>query len=152
MNNPTATKEAITSDGWYKTGDVCTRDPEGFYHVVDRIKELIKYKVRVSPVVFDNPSFLTPTFFRLGFPRYYHAFRESERADSNPPPFSFLVAPAEIEALLLQHPKILDAAVIGVYSEEEVTELPRSAFPCYHLKLKSMCICTLTPLSFLLFV
>ena len=138
MNNPTATKEAITSDGWYKTGDVCTRDPEGFYHVVDRIKELIKYKVRVPPFLFNNPSFLTPTFFRLGFPRYYHAFRERERADSNSPPFSFLVAPAEIEALLLQHPKILDAAVIGVYSEEEVTELPRSAFPCYPLKLEYM--------------
>ena len=45
LNNPTATKESITTDGWYKTGDVCTRDAGGYYTVVDRIKELIKYKV-----------------------------------------------------------------------------------------------------------
>ena len=45
LNNPTATKESITTDGWYKTGDVCTRDAEGCYTIVDRIKELIKYKV-----------------------------------------------------------------------------------------------------------
>ena len=45
LNNPTATKESITTDGWYKTGDVCARDAEGCYTIVDRIKELIKYKV-----------------------------------------------------------------------------------------------------------
>lgn len=83
LNNPTATKESITPEGWYKTGDVCVRDDEGFYHIVDRIKELIKYK-------------------------------------------GYQVPPAEMEALLLQHPKILDAAVIGVYSDEEATELPRA--------------------------
>jgi len=38
----------------------------------------------------------------------------------------FQVPPAEMEALLLQHPKIADSAVIGVYSKEEVTELPRA--------------------------
>ena len=47
----------------------------------------------------------------------------------------FLVAPAEMEALLLQHPKIVDAAVIGVYSEEEATELPRFVPPFYAFKL-----------------
>ena len=40
-----------------------------------------------------------------------------------------IVPPAEMEALLLQHPQIVDAAVVGVYSEKHVTELPRFAFP-----------------------
>ncbi len=35
----------MTEDGWYKTGDVATRDSEGYYYIVDRVKELIKYKV-----------------------------------------------------------------------------------------------------------
>ncbi len=44
LNNPTATKDSITADGWFKTGDIGTRDADGFYHIVDRRKELIKYK------------------------------------------------------------------------------------------------------------
>lgn len=36
----------------------------------------------------------------------------------------FQVAPAELEAILITHPAISDAAVIGVYSEEDATEYP----------------------------
>ncbi|GMK54038.1 hypothetical protein CspeluHIS016_0106240 [Cutaneotrichosporon spelunceum] len=42
-NNPTATA-ATFSDGWFMTGDVLVRSPDGWYKVVDRVKELIKYK------------------------------------------------------------------------------------------------------------
>lgn len=45
LNNPTATANSITADGWFKTGDVAIRDEEGYYSIVDRKKELIKYKV-----------------------------------------------------------------------------------------------------------
>lgn len=47
LNNPTATKKSLTEDGWYKTGDVAVIDKEGYYYIVDRVKELIKYKVCV---------------------------------------------------------------------------------------------------------
>ncbi|KJA18782.1 hypothetical protein HYPSUDRAFT_144499 [Hypholoma sublateritium FD-334 SS-4] len=83
LNNPTATRDAITPDGWFKTGDIGTRDADGFYYIVDRRKELIKYK-------------------------------------------GFQVPPAELEGLLLTHPDIADAAVIGVESAKEATELPRA--------------------------
>ncbi|KAK1836867.1 hypothetical protein QBC39DRAFT_337517 [Podospora conica] len=74
-----ATNEAF-SDGWFKTGDVgLFRD--GLFYIVDRKKELIKYK-------------------------------------------GSQVAPAELEALLVSHPKILDAAVIGVSGDD--TEVPRA--------------------------
>ena len=45
LNNPTATANSVTSDGWFKTGDIAVRDEEGYYKIVDRKKELIKYKV-----------------------------------------------------------------------------------------------------------
>ncbi|KIP05226.1 hypothetical protein PHLGIDRAFT_74606 [Phlebiopsis gigantea 11061_1 CR5-6] len=83
LDRPDATKSSITEQGWFKTGDIVTRDPDGYYAVVDRLKELIKYK-------------------------------------------GFQVAPAELESVLIQHPDIADAGVIGVYSEAEVTELPRA--------------------------
>ncbi|KAM7254350.1 hypothetical protein ACFE04_032032 [Oxalis oulophora] len=39
-----ATSETLDSEGWLKTGDLCYFDSDGFLYVVDRLKELIKYK------------------------------------------------------------------------------------------------------------
>jgi len=83
LNNPKATKNSITPDGWFKTGDIAIVDDEGFFSIVDRKKELIKYK-------------------------------------------GFQVPPADLEAVLLSNEDILDAAVIGVDSVSEATELPRA--------------------------
>lgn len=44
FNNPEATASTLTPDGWLKTGDLCYFDEDGFLFVVDRLKELIKYK------------------------------------------------------------------------------------------------------------
>ncbi|CAO3658670.1 unnamed protein product [Umbelopsis vinacea] len=78
-----ATAETIDSEGYLHTGDLAVRDDAGRFYIVDRIKELIKYK-------------------------------------------GLQVPPAELESLLLKHPKVFDCAVIGVQSPEEATELPRA--------------------------
>ncbi|KAJ7634477.1 AMP binding protein [Roridomyces roridus] len=83
LNNTAATEQAFTGDGWFKTGDVVVRDSDGCFYIVDRKKELIKYR-------------------------------------------GFQVPPAELESVLLTHPDIADAAVIGVESAAEATELPRA--------------------------
>ncbi|KAF9914548.1 hypothetical protein BX616_008065 [Lobosporangium transversale] len=80
-NNVKATKDTIDSEGWLHTGDIATVDMDGNFFIVDRLKELIKYK-------------------------------------------GFQVAPAELEALLLDHPLIIDAAVSGIENKEQATEVP----------------------------
>lgn len=44
FKNTEATQSTITPDGWLKTGDLCYIDEDGYLFVVDRLKELIKYK------------------------------------------------------------------------------------------------------------
>jgi len=47
--NEEATKATVV-DGWLKTGDIAYADDEGYFFVVDRIKELIKVKgFQVAP-------------------------------------------------------------------------------------------------------
>ncbi|MEM7095967.1 MAG: 4-coumarate--CoA ligase family protein [Actinomycetota bacterium] len=82
LNNDEATADTIDEDGWLHTGDVAHFDEDGYIFIVDRIKELIKYK-------------------------------------------GFQVPPAELEGLLLTHPGIADAAVIGI-PDDEAGELPKA--------------------------
>jgi non-ribosomal peptide synthetase component E (peptide arylation enzyme) len=44
FSNAEATSSTIDSEGWLRTGDLCYIDDDGFIFVVDRLKELIKYK------------------------------------------------------------------------------------------------------------
>ncbi|MFG5384116.1 AMP-binding protein [Yoonia sp. R2-816] len=50
LNNPKATAETITDDGWLRTGDIALIDADGYMFIVDRLKELIKFKgFQVAP-------------------------------------------------------------------------------------------------------
>src|SRR5437870_7048470 len=82
LNRPQDTADSIDREGWYHTGDVGYVDDDGYFFIVDRTKELIKYK-------------------------------------------GLQVAPAELEALLLTHPAILDAAVVRK-ADEEAGEVPKA--------------------------
>ncbi len=75
-----------------------------FDSVVDRLKELIKYK---------------------GFQGAVCSLLSLCRATPLKP-FQPVVPPADLEALLLTHPKVADAGVCGIHDEEQATELPRA--------------------------
>jgi acyl-CoA synthetase (AMP-forming)/AMP-acid ligase II len=50
LNNPEATGESIDADGWYHSGDIGYIDDDDHVFIVDRVKELIKYKgMQVAP-------------------------------------------------------------------------------------------------------
>lgn len=59
--SPDATAAAVR-DGWYWSGDIVTRDAEGFYYVLDRSKEMIKYKgfsiapAEIESVLLEHPA------------------------------------------------------------------------------------------------
>ena len=82
LNNPQATAAMIDADGWLHTGDIGSANDDGCFFVVDRVKELIKYK-------------------------------------------GMQIAPAELEAVLLAHPCIADAAVVPM-ADEEAGQVPKA--------------------------
>ena len=50
LNNDKATSETIDSDHWLHTGDIAKVDRKGNFYIVDRLKELIKYKgLQIAP-------------------------------------------------------------------------------------------------------
>ena len=82
LNRPVETRATVDADGWLHTGDIGHADADGDFFIVDRLKELIKYK-------------------------------------------GMQVAPAELEAVLLAHPAIADAAVVP-RKDEECGEIPHA--------------------------
>ncbi len=82
LNNAEATAAMIDEEGWLHTGDIGSANESGCFYVVDRVKELIKYK-------------------------------------------GMQIAPAELEAVLLAHPAIADAAVVPM-ADEDSGQVPKA--------------------------
>jgi fatty-acyl-CoA synthase len=63
-DNPQATAEAFTPDGWLKTGDVGRRDADGFHFIVDQIKDMFisggenVYPAEIERVLAHHPDIL----------------------------------------------------------------------------------------------
>ncbi|CAJ1947595.1 unnamed protein product, partial [Sphenostylis stenocarpa] len=54
VDDPEATAATLVN-GWLRTGDLCYFDNDGFLYVVDRLKELIKYKgYQVAPAELEK--------------------------------------------------------------------------------------------------
>ncbi len=79
---PEDSAECLPGGGWIKTGDIVSMDEEGYVTILDRKKEMIKYK-------------------------------------------GYQIAPAELEALLMEHPAVLDSAVIPK-RDDESGEVPKA--------------------------
>ncbi|HEX7236609.1 MAG TPA: AMP-binding protein [Gammaproteobacteria bacterium] len=82
LNRPADTRAVLDDDGWFRSGDIGHADADGHFFIVDRLKEIIKYK-------------------------------------------GMQVPPAELEAVLLSHPAVAEAAVVP-FADEECGEIPRA--------------------------
>lgn len=79
-NLPAETAEALTPDGWLRTGDIARMTPDGYFQVIERKKEMI----------------IAGTFN---------------------------IYPRDLEEVLYEHPKVIDAAVVGVPGADGETEI-----------------------------
>ncbi|KAL8994167.1 MAG: hypothetical protein Q9169_005798 [Polycauliona sp. 2 TL-2023] len=102
FNDPAATAATIDKDGWLHTGDIayCI---QGKWYIVDRKK--------VIPIIRGRRRIVSSRTNELQDMIKVHGWQ---------------VAPAEIEAVLLTHPQVINAAVIGIPLENGTGEVPQA--------------------------
>ncbi|KAF2763899.1 acetyl-CoA synthetase-like protein [Teratosphaeria nubilosa] len=103
LNNAEGTKNALTDDGYFKTGDVGYQDKDGNFYITDRIKELVKYKgFQVPPAELEG--------YLVGYPKIADAavlgvFKEELATEV---PVAYVVPAKGVEASPATEKEIVD--------------------------------------------
>jgi acyl-CoA synthetase (AMP-forming)/AMP-acid ligase II len=124
LENAEATAATIDADGWLKTGDIVTMDEAGIFQIVDRLKELIKYKgyqvppAELEAVLLTNPAIADAAVIGVA----------DEEAGEIPKAFVVLkpdvvMTPAEVMDFVAAHV----APHLRVRACEFIDEIPKSA-------------------------
>lgn len=122
LNNLTATSNTIDAEGWLHTGDISIVNEKGYFSVIDRVKELIKYKgLQVAPAELEAVLLTHPNIADvavIGIP--------DEEAGELPK--AFVVKKAEISAdEVMSHVAERVAPYKKIRIVEFVEQIPKSS-------------------------
>lgn len=128
-NNPEGTKNALTPDGYFKTGDVGYQDKDGNFYITDRVKELIKYKgFQVPPAELEGLLISHPMIDDVAVIGLYNRDQATEV------PRAYIVLRPGVEASRKTEQKIIQWLQVKVANHKRlrggvrfVDEIPKSA-------------------------
>ncbi|MCV7257603.1 long-chain-fatty-acid--CoA ligase [Mycobacterium shimoidei] len=89
LNRPDATAEAVTEDGWFRTGDIGRVDEDGYIFVEDRLKDMIIsggeniYSIEVERVLADHPAVTDVAVFGVPDERWGEAVKAVVTVDGD---------------------------------------------------------------------
>ena len=97
LNCPDATRATVDHEGWLHTGDIGHADADGDFFIVDRLKELIKYKgMQIAPAELESLLLSHPAVADAAV-----VSQKDEAAGEIPRAFVVLKAPATADDLMI---------------------------------------------------
>ncbi len=114
--NREATADAITADGWFRTGDAGYRDPDGYLYLYDRVKDMIVtggenvYPAEVENALMAHPAVADAAVFGIPDEQWGEAVKAVVVAVGEPPPAEALIAFCRERIAGYKCPKSIDFA------------------------------------------